>query len=413
METKKIEVHKDDKCPVCFDTFIADAKLKKDIMTAEGIGTIHQACFFPFMPEDQLRALIQIRCYSIGDTIASTPAIREIRRLYPKMKITVATFYPELFQENPHVDMLLDFNKPIQQSVMDSHHFTLDAFDSKEMHHFSMHSSEFATQSALNKSVFPSQWGYDVYYSGEDEQAAIGVLQAHGLDPVNDKIILVHPHKTEWKTRDWPSMTALVTNLMIEYPDHKIVSIGGKRSEVPSREMPNFVDVKPHAELYGKLTLLQSVAMFNFPAVKLMVTPDTGALHLAATAQELPIVGIFTLIRAHFRTPVRGGRYGYKFIGVESDSGCNCTMTNRPMTNEMRFDRCPKRAFLETALKANIPKALKIEGIKNSLGIVMKPEKLGTQIRDAIENFPEDALPCFPSTEKVFKACQKLLTENP
>ncbi len=420
LPTQKATIHKDDVCKVCHEKIVGeDLKLIQDIMVSDVMGVVHQACFLPYHPEHALAALVTVRCYSIGDTIASTPAIRELRRMYPNMKITVLTFYPELFKYNPHIAGILDLNQPVPAKAVEMHHFRLDAFNSANLHHFAMHSVDFAFQSTFSRSGFPGpDWEYEVMYHQDDYTEMQKIIREAGIDPEKDKLILLHPHGTEWKTRDWGpyNMPQLAALLHSKYPEHKIVSIGGKRGEVPKQELKNYVALPkevPHVELYGKLSLLQSAAFMDLPACKLLVTPDTGTLHLGGSRQELPIVGIFTLIKAYFRTPVRRGRMGYKFIGVEASSGCNCTYDAKLLTHESFFGTCPKKKFLDRTLRRNIPTAIKLEGMKNYAPERKWDEKnLGKEIRKELQEYPDDALPCFPDLTRVFNACVKMLNET-
>jgi ADP-heptose:LPS heptosyltransferase len=407
----QVQIHIEDQCPICKKKFLKDDKtLNEPVSKSDDLGLVHNACYFPFHKESNLKVLFQIRCWSIGDTLACTPVIRELRRLYPRIQITVMTFYTDLFKYNPYINQLLDMNQKIPQAIVDQHAFILDGFNSDNKHHFAMHSVEFSSQSAFNKSLIPTEWEYELYYGDDDMESAKQIIQSKGITD-QDKLILIHPHKTEWETRDWGAhrMPELARRLKAKYPDHKLVSIGGKRQEAAIREMKNYVQTPVDVELYGELSLLQTAAFLDMPQVKLLVTPDTGTLHLAATRPELPIVGIFTLIKSYFRTPVRSKRFAYKFIGVESESGCNCTYNTRLLTNDTEFQTCPKKTFFDQTLKGNLPVHLKAEGYFNETGN-KGDEKIGKLLRDERDKYSDPGnLPCFPSIERVMTACEKLL----
>lgn len=412
LKRSQMTFHKEDKCPVCSVKFLKDDNtLLKNIIKVPNYGLVHDSCFTPFIKEEELRILYKIRCYSIGDTITVTPALRELRTIYPRAYITVMTFFPELFQYNPCVNALYDLSRPITEDEMNSHHFHVDAFNSDKGHHFAMHSVDFSAASALDRAIFPHHWNYDLFYGTDERTSAKKIITDAGIDIENDKLILVHPHGTEWKTRDWGPhhMPELVRRIKEKLPEHKIVSIGGKR-DVKAHEMKNYVELPEAINLYGKLTLLQTAAFMDMPCCKLLVTPDTGTLHLGASRQELPIVGIFTLIRAHFRTPVRKGKYSYKFIGIEAESGCNCTYQNRQLSNEMRFDTCPKLDFLKHTRTINIPKNFKLEGVRNFFpDTEWNADDLNKQIIDKEREFKYESLPCFPSVDKAMLAVEKAM----
>jgi ADP-heptose:LPS heptosyltransferase len=416
LEKRKINISADQKCPVCGVKFLLEngTTVAKSFVQTRELGPVHDACFLPFMGEKNLQLLFEVRPYSIGDTIASTPALRELRRIYPKMKITVMTHYPDLFMQSPHVDAIIDLNRPIDQAILDAFHFRINAFYQDKGHHFATHSVEFSAQCALARTIMPPDWGYELYYSEEDQDIAGRVLQDAGIDFKNDKVILIHPHGTEWSTRDWgPNrFPELAKRIMAKYPDFKVVSIGGKRAEVAAKVMKNYVAIPGAIDLYGKLSLLQSAAMMDFPCMKLLVTPDTGTLHLGATRPELPIVGIFTLIRAYLRTPVRNQRLGYKFIGVEAASGCNCTYDSRFLTYEANFMTCPKRKFLETVDKTNVPKECKVATLQDfDPSIQWASDKIGRLIKGEIAKYKESSLPCFPSVDRVMAAVDQAVKQ--
>lgn len=409
---EKVQIKKDTPCPICKGRLLSDeGKPIKNMLNAKGLGLVHDSCFLPYMKEEEIRILFQIRCYSIGDTIAATPALRELRRMYPRTHITVLTFFPELFEYNPCVSAILDMNKTIMQKDIDAHHFIIDGFNQEIGQHFAMHSVDYSSASAFGRSIFPIFWDYDIFYRPEHRNSAIKIARSFGIDPENDKLIVLHPHRTEWKTRDWgPSHMEIVSRKIFKkYPAHKQASIGGKR-DVKGHEMKNYVKLDQVIDLYGTMSLLETAAFLDLPCCKLMITPDTGALHLAGSRKELPLVGIFTLVRAHFRTPIRYGKYSYKFIGVDSDTGCCCTYDNRQLTNEMHFDKCPKLTFLEETQRLSIPKGAKIQGLQN-----LFPEEewsadsIGKQIREKTKEFNYENLPCFPTVEKVMTAVDTAL----
>ena len=393
-------------CAICLQDFVE--KDKPLMLDLPGIGVVHIFCYTPYVPETNLRVLVNIRCYSIGDTVAVTPILRELRRTHPKATIDVVTFYPELFKFSPYVQNIFDRNSVLPSAISSSYIKVIDAFDSTKQRHWATHSVEYSAKAALEKSLYLKDWWTEVHYSPADVQRAKEVA---GFSE-DDKVILVHPHKTEWETRDWgPShMPELCRRLQEAYPGHKIVSIGGKRAEDGvAYQLTNYVPLEGALDLYGKLTLLQSLALMDLPQVKLMITPDTGTLHLAGTRKELPIVGIFTLIRAEFRTPVRNGVFGYKFEAVQTDA-CNCTYDVKSLTANPNISRCPKKVFLQNTLNAPIPVDQKILGLKNYDGNVWKEEGLEDSIQEEMKKFQPGNLACFPSVDAVFSACTKLLT---
>lgn len=415
-----IQIHKDDKCPICHETFIDAEKkeLKFSVLKSDKMGIVHDKCFLPYHCEDNVTILVKIRCWSLGDSISITPIFRELKRIYPRAKLSVLTFYSDVFINNPHIETILDLNHPVLKSVLASYTFTLDAFQTETRHHFAMHSVEFASQCALNRSLLPNAWEYELYYSDENRIYAKKLLRENGIDIHKDKVIVLHPHGTEWETRNWGEygMNNLAAKLKETLKEFKFVSVGGKRDHIKDHAMKNYVAFKEELgviDLYGKMSILETAAMLDLPCIKLMVTPDTGTLHLAATRPNLPIVGIFTLIKAFYRTPVRQGRFSHNFIGINADDPCNCTVDVRFLTNETFLGTCPKKAFLEKTLKMNAPDIIIKDGLQNyDNKREWKTENLSEQIDDELLKFTAQPLPCFPMVDKVFNACIKLLKQN-
>jgi ADP-heptose:LPS heptosyltransferase len=369
-------------------------------------GSVHVQCFAPYVDEKKLKILINVRCYAIGDTVAVTPVIRELRRIYPNATIDVITVYPDLFKYNTNVNKIFDRNKVEPSVIVDDYVIILDPFDSTKQLQCVTHSVEYSSKSALEKSLRISDWWLEVNYSRENRTKAKEIANISN----NDNIILIHPHRTEWDTRNWgvELMAPLVAKLKEGYPHHRIISIGGKRKDTPY-VLDNYVGIDGVENLYGKLSLLETVALLDVPQIKLLVTPDTGTLHLGATARELPIVGIFTLIHPEYRTPVRKNVFGYKFKGV-SQEGCNCTYDSKSLVFDNKLKNCPKKTFLDNSYSAALPVETKITGLKNYDSSINWDEKiLKRQIAKELNRFQESFLPCFPTVDKVFSACVELL----
>lgn len=394
-------------CVICQKDFTE--KDKPLIVNIPEIGNTHVFCYAPYVPETNLKVLVNIRCWSLGDTIAVTPSIRELKRTHPKASIDVVTFFPELFKYSPHVRNVFDRHSVMPSTLATGYTKILDAFDNTKQRHWATHAVEYSSKATLEKSLPTGDWWTEVNYLPSDLEAA---KEISGFTE-DDRVILIHPHKTEWETRDWgPTHMAELCRLLKEsYPDHKLVSIGGKRSEPGAiNHMANHVAIEGAVDLYGKLTILQSLALMDLPQVKLLITPDTGTLHMGGTRKELPIVGIFTLIKPEFRTPVRNGVFGYKFEAV-STNACNCTYDMKSLTANPNISVCPKRTFLQNTLDAPLPTSAKLLGLHNYDGKTWQEDGLNDKIKAEIEKYRPGHLACFPSVESAFAACTKLLGE--
>ena len=417
MDRIEVQIHKDDLCPICKEKLLIlnekneiqkPINMKSDLLPGNGIA--HDACFMPFLNEEKIKVLVKIRCYSIGDTISISPIIREIKRIYPKCFVGVLTFYPDLFIYNPLVDEILDLNRIVYDDMIKPYTFHIDSFNSEKGGHFAMHGVDFAAICSFGRQLVREACEYEINFSNLEMDSMIKTVSDLGMKLNDEKYIVVHPHGTEWKTRDWGKVhfVELVKRLKKEYPDHKIVSIGGKRSEVPSQKMDNYVDTECDYNLFGKLSILESIAFLNHPSIDLFISPDTGALHIAACARELSIVGIFTLVRAEFRTPIRNKVFGYKFRGVNADDPCCCTYNARFMTDEAHFQVCPKVTFLNKVKSIDVPTKFKRVGLKNyDASKEWQEHMVEKDIDEELKKF--EPLKCFPTVDKVMEAIDSLM----
>ena len=399
-----------DTCRVCQRPFTVEELSTSNFVRMRD-KYAHPLCYAPYVDETNLKILANCRCWSIGDTLTMTPAIRELRRLYPKAEIGVISNFPELFKYNPHVDKNFD-RKEVLPSVLKPQ-FTriIDLFTGDFQQHWATHSVDFCAKSGLGKSLLPKDMQLELSYSEADRRSLMDTIKIEN----NDKLILVHPHKTEWDTRNWGAsrMPDLVRKLKAAYPSHRILSIGGSRfTEEHSKHMKNYVDLPEAENLYGRLSLLETAALMDLPQTKLLVTPDTGTLHLAATRPELPIVGIFTLIKSHFRAPYRRGSPNYKFYPVEINE-CSCTYDGKAFIEYTDLSTCPKGNFLITTLQSELSPEEKLVGLKQRFPeTAWKPEELEEQIAAETQKYRSGDLRCFPEVQKVFDACKQALDDK-
>lgn len=409
MEKMKINLHKDDVCPLCKNKFFNEEnKLNKQVIYVKDFGATHDSCYLPFYDESKIKILFKVRCYSIGDTISVTPSLRELRKIYPKAYITVYTFFPEIFLYNPHINEILDMNKTVLESQIKEYLFQIDAFNQDTCNHFATHSVRFSSLSCFDKELQVKDWQYEVRYSKQDKKNMTEKVSEFLIDVKKDKCIFIHPHGTEWSTRDWGKMhfIELAEKLKEKYPDHKIVSIGGKRGAY--KELKNYVFIPNAIDLYGKLTLLETIALLDSKCAKLIITPDTGTLHIASCTKNTPIVGIFTLVKSEFRTPVRNSQFGYKFLGIDNESTCDCTYAPRFLTNESTLYECPKKVFYKKVKSYSITNEMKLRGCEQQdPNTHWNISKLESQINKKIELHSQKSLPCFPSVQKVFDSILK------
>ena len=326
---------------------------------------------------------MNVRCWCIGDTICTTPTIREIRRTHPNAIIDIITLFPEIFKYNQNVNNIIDRADTAPSSLVDNYIMVLDVFNSENQMQWVTHSVEYSVKSALKKSLCLKDQHLEVNYSKKEKESALNVFKVSE----DDKIILAHPHRSAWETRNWGvhNMAPLVKKIKEAYPNYRIISVGGSRAdENKFNSMKNKIYLEDVEDYYGKFSLLETLAIMDLPQVKLLITPDTGTLHMGATRPELPIVGIFTLIKSEFRIPTRHGVSSYKFSAVETDK-CNCTYYAKSLITKFELAVCPKREFLKRTINAPIPIEKKLIGLKNYNGKAWQAKNLEGQITKEIK----------------------------
>jgi hypothetical protein len=156
------------------------------------------------------------------------------------------------------------------------------------------------------------------------------------------------------------------------------------------------------------------------PRVQMLVTTDSGPLHLGACTPELPILGIFTAIEARLRTPVRKGELGYRFRSVEKtgQGDCRCTTGSGSFfvpdfKGVPGFSFCPKRRFLERTEKmlGVLTNDELLVGLRERFPeMPWRGQDLKRQIARKQESFGL-VLPCFPSPKQVFSQFDRFWQE--
>lgn len=116
------------------------------------------------------------------------------------------------------------------------------------------------------------------------------------------KWIAINPMaSTQEKTWSESNYIKLIKKLNIEYPEYHIVLTGG-----PSEQEVQFSNslqrqlTRPCLNLVGQTSLTQLAAVLR--SVNLVISPDTGPLHLA-NAVSTPVIGLYAVTRPEYIGP--------------------------------------------------------------------------------------------------------------
>ena len=194
-------------------------------------------------------------CYSIGDTLCSTPTLRKLYESY-KRKIYIITNFPEIFDSNPYVEKTyhpntINISHLREQFIV---HTTFDILGNKtergvEYKHARIDIRQYHAVS-LGFMLLPDEMECD-YYPKECEP----------IEGLPEKYVLIHPVQT-WENRTWSSSNWMNLTQKLNDLDISVVSIGKDSSEKGffniNKPIFNF-DIENGLNLMNKTFYLPSV----------------------------------------------------------------------------------------------------------------------------------------------------------
>jgi len=256
-------------------------------------------------------------CYAMGDTLCSTPTVRKLYESYGK-KIYIVTHFPEIFENNPHVEKTYHSNS-INLSYLKEQfivHTTFDILGNKterdvEYKHARIDIRQYHAIS-LGFMLSPDEMSCD-FYPKEYEP----------IENLPEKYVLIHPVQTwpnrTWSSSNWMSLTQKLNDMGIS-----VVSIGKDSSEKGffNINKPTFnFEIKKGLNLMNKTSLSQAWHLINNSLS--FVTMDSGLLHLAGTT-DAEIIMLGSAIKPEFRKPYRNGSQDYKLSYILGGCDLHC-----------------------------------------------------------------------------------------
>jgi ADP-heptose:LPS heptosyltransferase len=249
----------------------------------------------------------------IGDTIMTTPAVREIRRQYPNAEITYLTQKGDTLKYNPYIDRI-DSTKPEHWSPK-----------LEEKYDIVVHWECSLTGEAgkrVNGYELESYWAHVVpdnfhgdFFLGKNEiKGAKKFISRHVKTPKVVGMVL----SASCIHRTWPYSEAFVMRLLEEHEDTTIIFFGESHTDIlQMRYSPDVREVKdewgctryvhvpydgPGADRIirtaGFLTFREACALIG--ELDCLVCPDSGLMHVAA-ALDVPTVAYFNLVPPDIR----------------------------------------------------------------------------------------------------------------
>ena len=335
-------------CNLCGKPLIKKGEKTAEIKAFPAMKTIyHKRCWLKTKKEEEINCLIFMSCRSIGDTISITPCIREFKRIYPKINLDIVTTIPEVFKYNTNLRKVIPYNKDMKQAFLQTYDASWQPFqpDNKNFPlHMLTHSVDFVSYGMFRKFLKPQHKHYEINYTYIEANNCENICKHNNIYLKKDKILLIHPNSSEWKTRTWKTENwqKLVNLIQRDHPDYKLVSVGGDRDiikEIKTQKMDNHVVLDNCIDMYNKLSLLETIHLMNNS--KMLISMDTGAIHIAG-ATDIHIFGIFTVVNSQYRLPYFKGELGYNCTAIDSEE-CDCCYDQKILTEILDINECPKK----------------------------------------------------------------------
>jgi len=180
----------------------------------------------------------------------------------------------------------------------EGHHFFTDtAYDlPRHLHQVEIFFALAQKFAGINQQINITADDLNLPVSDTDINWAVDKLQAHR------QWIAINPMaSTQEKTWHAEAYISLIDNLHTLYPDRPIVLTGGPGSkEVAFGQQIEQQTQVPCLNLIGQTTLTQLAAILK--QVSLLISPDTGPLHLA-NAMGTPVIGLYAVTRPEYIGP--------------------------------------------------------------------------------------------------------------
>jgi len=251
--------------------------------------------------ERPLQILVRRRA-ALGDVIMSTGVVRELKRKY-NCEIDVATEYPNVFNNNPHIRAIYHTEAMPRIELYDLYVNLDDAYEHNPVNHYldSYFYRAFGT-SDVDKRV-------ELFPSEKDQQVVDTFIKDNKLD----QYIVVHIRQWHWtlKNMSWDTWYAVFEQLFTTRTDIKIVTVGSATDGTV--EHPLFVDARDKLNVQQQKLLMDRARCF--------VGIDSGPYHIAA-AGGTHIVSLHTHLLPERILPHRKRVMGYNTTPILSNVDC-------------------------------------------------------------------------------------------
>ena len=203
---------------------------------------------------------------ALGDVIMSTGVVRELKSRY-RCDIDIATEFPNIFDNNPHVRAIYHTNAMPDPANYDLYINLDDAYEVNPLNHYidSYFYRAFGASDVDNKNP-------EIFVNEFDKEIINAFIQDNELD----RYIVIHIRQWHWplKNMSWDTWYAVFEKLFTKRTDFKIVCVGTAQDGYV--EHPLFVDARDQLNIQQQKLLMDHAECF--------VGIDSGPYHIASCA---------------------------------------------------------------------------------------------------------------------------------
>jgi len=311
-----------------------------------------------------LAKFLIIRFSSIGDIVLTTPVVRCLRKKYPDAEIHYLTkhSFKNLLEHNPYIDkvhtlgdsfdlMLHELHTENYDFIIDLHH----NLRTLRIKRFLKKVKSFSFNKLNIEKFLLTNFKINTLPAKHIVDRCMQTVAS--FDVVNDGLGLDYfiPKMDEIKIEDLPTShihgyiaivigAALATKKLPLHKlkelcaaiNHPIILLGGKEDFEDGKAIAKVDDIKIY-NACGKFNLNESAALIK--GAKLVITHDTGLMHIAAALQK-PIISIWgNTVPAFGMYPYYGSKSNQQYDVVEINK-----IWCRPCS-KIGYKKCPKGHF--------------------------------------------------------------------
>jgi len=311
-----------------------------------------------------LEKFLIIRFSSIGDIVLTTPVIRCLRNKYPDAEIHFLTkhSFRNILDHNPYINkvhtlgdsfelMLHELQVEEYDYIIDLHHnlrtlrikrflknvksFSFNKLNVEKfiLTNFKIntlpkkHIVDRCLETVASLGVINDGMGLDYFIPKMDEIKKDDIPTSH----MHGYIAIVIGAALATKKLPLHKLKALCAAI-----DHPVILLGGKEDYEDGKEIANVDEIKIY-NACGKFNLNESADLVK--GAKLVISHDTGLMHIAAALQK-PVISVWgNTVPAFGMYPYYGSRSNKEYDVVEINK-----LWCRPCS-KIGFKKCPKGHF--------------------------------------------------------------------